>query len=84
MPPVWSGAIFQMVAHGVISAGLFMIVGLIYVRTHTRELSDLGGLGAPYAGDLLFRPDHNACGAGIAIAGGIAADAPPYFSVISL
>jgi len=40
-----SGAIFQMAAHGVISAGLFMIVGVIYLRTHTREIADLGGLG---------------------------------------
>lgn len=40
-----SGAVFQMVAHGIISAGLFMIVGVIYLRTHTREISLLGGLG---------------------------------------
>jgi len=40
-----SGAVFQMIAHGVISAGLFMIVGVIYLRTHTRIISDLGGLG---------------------------------------
>lgn len=41
-----SGAVFQMVAHGMISAGLFMLVGIIYVRTKTRELVELGGLGA--------------------------------------
>lgn len=41
----FSGAIFQMVAHGVISAGLFMLVGIIYLRTRTRELLELGGLG---------------------------------------
>lgn len=40
-----SGAVFQMVAHGIVSAGLFMIVGIIYLRTHTREISQLGGLG---------------------------------------
>lgn len=40
-----SGAVFQMVAHGVISAGLFMVVGVIYLRTHTREIAELGGLG---------------------------------------
>lgn len=40
-----SGAVFQMVAHGIISAGLFMIVGVIYLRTHTREIPMLGGLG---------------------------------------
>lgn len=42
----FSGAMFQMLAHGVISAGLFMLVGIIYIRTKTREISDLGGLGA--------------------------------------
>lgn len=41
----FSGAVFQMLAHGVISAGLFMLVGVIYVRTKTREISELGGLG---------------------------------------
>ena len=42
----FSGAVFQMIAHGVISAGLFMLVGIIYIRTKTREISNLGGLGA--------------------------------------
>lgn len=42
----FSGAVFQMIAHGVISAGLFMLVGVIYIRTKTREIADLGGLGA--------------------------------------
>lgn len=42
----FSGAVFQMLAHGVISAGLFMLVGVIYIRTKTREMIDLGGLGA--------------------------------------
>lgn len=41
----FSGAVFQMLAHGIISAGLFMLVGIIYVRTHTRELLELGGIG---------------------------------------
>lgn len=41
----FSGAVFQMLAHGVISAGLFMLVGIIYIRTKTREMSELGGLG---------------------------------------
>ncbi|RNA67802.1 complex I subunit 4 family protein [Alteribacter keqinensis] len=38
------GAIFQMVSHGVITALLFFMVGAIYERTKTRELSELGGL----------------------------------------
>ena len=40
-----SGAVFQMVAHGIISAGLFMLVGVVYQRTKTRELIELGGIG---------------------------------------
>lgn len=42
----FSGAIFQMLAHGVISAGLFMLVGVVYIRTKTRDILELGGLGA--------------------------------------
>lgn len=39
-----SGAIFQMFNHGTITAMLFMIVGVIYDRSHTRGLDDFGGL----------------------------------------
>ena len=39
-----SGGIFQMISHGLISAGLFMIVGIIYTRTRTRDFKMLGGL----------------------------------------
>ncbi len=39
-----SGAVFQMFAHGIISAGLFMVAGIVYLRTHTREMAQLGGL----------------------------------------
>lgn len=38
------GAVFQLVSHGLISALLFLIVGSIYERTGTTELSGLGGL----------------------------------------
>ncbi len=38
------GAIFQMISHGFISAALFLAVGVIYVRMHTREISAYGGL----------------------------------------
>jgi len=38
------GAIFQMFNHGTITAMLFMIVGVIYDRSHTRGLDDFGGL----------------------------------------
>jgi NADH-quinone oxidoreductase subunit M len=38
------GAIFQMLSHGIISAGLFLCVGVIYDRMHTREIAAYGGL----------------------------------------
>ncbi|MBL0939483.1 MAG: NADH-quinone oxidoreductase subunit M [Gemmatimonadaceae bacterium] len=38
------GAIVQMVSHGIVAAGLFLLVGVIYERCHTRELSAYGGL----------------------------------------
>jgi NADH-quinone oxidoreductase subunit M len=38
------GAIVQMVSHGLVAAGLFLLVGMIYERCHTRELSAFGGL----------------------------------------
>ncbi len=38
------GAIFQMLSHGVISGALFLCVGVIYDRMHTREISFYGGL----------------------------------------
>ncbi len=38
-----SGAVFQMISHGVISALLFFLVGVIYVRTHTRDIHEIGG-----------------------------------------
>jgi|SRR5690554_373222 len=39
-----SGAIFQMFNHGTITAMLFLIVGVLYDRTHTRGLDDFGGM----------------------------------------
>ncbi|MCA9797906.1 MAG: NADH-quinone oxidoreductase subunit M [Cyanobacteria bacterium HKST-UBA06] len=39
----FSGAVFQMISHGIISAGLFMMVGTLYTRTHTRLIAELGG-----------------------------------------
>ncbi len=38
-----NGAIFQMVSHGFISAALFYLVGVVYERTHTRLLPEIGG-----------------------------------------
>ena len=39
------GAILQMINHGIITAALFLCVGMIYERTHTREIKDYGGVG---------------------------------------
>lgn len=39
------GANYQMLAHGVVTGMLFVMVGLMYDRTHTREIAKLGGLG---------------------------------------
>ena len=38
------GAIFQMVSHGLVSAALFLCVGVVYDRMHTREIKAYGGL----------------------------------------
>ncbi len=38
------GSIFQMLSHGLISAALFLCVGVIYDRMHTRLINDYGGL----------------------------------------
>lgn len=38
------GAILQMINHGIISAALFLCFGMIYERTHTREIKDYGGV----------------------------------------
>ncbi|AAY62109.1 proton-translocating NADH-quinone oxidoreductase, chain M family protein [Rickettsia felis str. Pedreira] len=39
-----SGAIFQMLSHGVISSCLFLIVGTLYERLHTKEIAKYGGV----------------------------------------
>jgi NADH-quinone oxidoreductase subunit M len=38
------GGIFQMLSHGIVSAALFLCVGVIYDRMHTREIAAYGGL----------------------------------------
>jgi NADH-quinone oxidoreductase subunit M len=51
------GAVLQMFTHGLSAAGMFLLVGALYDRTHTRNLDDLGGLfpRAPvYGGILIF------------------------------
>ncbi len=38
------GALVIMISHGVSTAGLFLLVGMLYERTHTREISSYGGI----------------------------------------
>lgn len=52
-----TGGVLEMVAHGLITGSLFLLVGMIYVRTHNRDLNKYGGLGAilpRYGGFLSF------------------------------
>jgi len=39
-----SGSVFQMLSHGIVSGALFMLVGVIYDRRHTKLMSEFGGL----------------------------------------
>jgi NADH-quinone oxidoreductase subunit M len=51
------GAMLQMFNHGTITGGLFLLVGVLYDRAHTRDLNSFGGLGVKmpaYAGLLIF------------------------------
>ncbi len=42
-----SGGIMQIINHGISTSGLFLCAGLIYDRTHTRQMKELGGLADP-------------------------------------
>ncbi|MBL7715868.1 MAG: NADH-quinone oxidoreductase subunit M [Bdellovibrionales bacterium] len=39
-----TGAVYQMLNHGISTGGLFLLVGMIYERRHTREISEFGGI----------------------------------------
>ena len=41
-----SGSLFLMISHGIVSGALFMLVGVIYDRRHTKLMSEFGGLAA--------------------------------------
>ncbi len=52
-----NGAVFQMFNHGLSAAGMFFLVGVIYERTHTRDLKRYGGIWSilqVYGGILIF------------------------------
>jgi len=53
----FSGAMLQMFNHGIITSGLFLLVGVLYDRAHTRDMTAFGGLAAQlplYSGILIF------------------------------
>jgi NADH-quinone oxidoreductase subunit M len=53
----FNGALLQMFNHGTITGGLFLLVGVLYDRAHTRDMNAFGGIGAVvpvYAGILTF------------------------------
>src|SRR5947199_10067446 len=41
-----AGGVMQMINHGLSTGGLFLLVGMLYERYHTRMMGDYGGLGA--------------------------------------
>ncbi len=51
-----TGAVMQMVSHGVMTALFFAVIGMIYDRTHTRMVNDMGGLMKvmPFISTVLF------------------------------
>lgn len=46
IPEAFEGAMFQNIAHGLSTGALFLIFGMIYDRTHSREISAYGGMAA--------------------------------------
>jgi len=53
-PAGWDGAVFQMVAHGIMTGLFFALVGLVYERAHTRAVAKMGGFGAVMPGIAAF------------------------------
>ena len=51
------GALLQMFNHGIITGGLFLLVGVLYDRAHTRDMNSFGGIGVGmpiFSGILIF------------------------------
>jgi NADH-quinone oxidoreductase subunit M len=46
-PVAVEGAVYQMLNHGISTGALFLLVGMIYDRLHTRQIRDMGGLATP-------------------------------------
>lgn len=62
-----NGAMFQMISHGLIGASLFFLAGIIYDRTQTLSLEEIGGLGQSMP--KLFAVTTAACLASLALPG---------------
>ena len=50
----WDGAVFQMVAHGIMTGLFFALVGLVYERAHTRSIPKMGGFANVMPGVAAF------------------------------
>lgn len=50
----WSGAVYQMCAHGVMTGLFFALVGLVYERAHSRHVPGMGGFGSAMPGLAAF------------------------------
>ncbi|MFI5301468.1 MAG: NuoM family protein, partial [Polyangiales bacterium] len=53
-PAGWNGAVFQMVAHGIMTGLYFALVGLVYERAHTRSMPTMGGFAKVMPGVAAF------------------------------
>lgn len=53
-PAGWDGAVFQMVAHGIMTGLFFALVGLVYERAHTRAVPSMGGFATVMPGVAAF------------------------------
>jgi NADH-quinone oxidoreductase subunit M len=56
-PASLQGALYQMLSHGITTGALFLLVGMLYDRRHTHEISEFGGLATPmpvFAAFFLF------------------------------
>ncbi len=51
-----TGAVFQMVSHGLMTALFFGVIGMVYERTHTRRVAEMGGLmkSIPFISAIMF------------------------------
>jgi NADH-quinone oxidoreductase subunit M len=50
----WNGAVYQMFAHGIMTGLFFALVGLVYERSHTRDIPSMGGFGHVMPGVAAF------------------------------